>query len=57
MVLNIKGGDIEDAPAFGAKTDTDFILGMAKTGRSVKILLDIEKVLGTDEIVFLQGAQ
>jgi purine-binding chemotaxis protein CheW len=55
-VMNIKGGDIEKAPAFGAETDTDFILGMAKTGNGVKILLDIEKVLSTDEIMLLQSA-
>ncbi|MFH0994492.1 MAG: chemotaxis protein CheW [Pseudomonadota bacterium] len=55
-VMNIKGGGIEKAPAFGAKTDTDFILGMAKTGNGVKILLDIEKVLSTEEVMLLQSA-
>jgi len=46
-VLNIRGGDIENTPAFGVKLNTDFILGMAKTEGSVKILLDIDRVLGT----------
>jgi purine-binding chemotaxis protein CheW len=45
-VLNIRGADIEDTPTFGVKLNTDFILGMAKTGGGVKILLDIDKVLG-----------
>ena len=45
-VLNIRGADIENTPAFGVKLNTDFILGMAKTGGGVKILLDIDKVLG-----------
>jgi purine-binding chemotaxis protein CheW len=31
-VLNIKGGDIEDSPNFGSRLNTDYILGMAKTG-------------------------
>jgi purine-binding chemotaxis protein CheW len=44
-VLDIAGKDIEEAPQFGASVDTDFILGMAKIGESVKILLDINKVL------------
>jgi purine-binding chemotaxis protein CheW len=44
-VLDIDGGDIEEAPHFDASVDTDFILGMAKVGESVKILLDIDKVL------------
>jgi purine-binding chemotaxis protein CheW len=44
-VLDIAGQDIEEAPQFGGSVDTDFILGMAKVGESVKILLDIDKVL------------
>ncbi len=48
-VLDIAERDIEDAPQFGTSVDTDFILGMGKIGDSVKILLDIDKVLsGTD---------
>jgi purine-binding chemotaxis protein CheW len=47
-VLDIDGRDIEEAPQFDASVDTDFILGMAKVGESVKILLDIDKVLGGD---------
>jgi purine-binding chemotaxis protein CheW len=44
-VLDIKGKDIEQAPQFGSSVNTDFILGMGKIGDSVKILLDIDKVL------------
>ena len=47
-VLNIKGEEIEDAPAFGIRLDTDYILGMAKVKGNVKILLDIDKVLTTE---------
>jgi purine-binding chemotaxis protein CheW len=45
-VLDIEGADIEEAPSFGTDVDTNFILGMGKIGDSVKILLDIDKVLG-----------
>jgi purine-binding chemotaxis protein CheW len=45
-VLNIRTADIEDTPTFGVKLNTDFILGMAKMSGGVKILLDIDKVLG-----------
>ena len=48
-VLNIRGGEIEDTPAFGTRMDTDYILGMAKMGGGVKILLDIDKVLKSEE--------
>ncbi len=48
-VLNIKGEDVEETPAFGAALKTDFILGMAKIEGGVKILLDIDKVLSREE--------
>jgi purine-binding chemotaxis protein CheW len=47
-VLDIAAGSIEDAPQFGVSVNTDFILGMGKVGDSVKILLDIDMVLGGD---------
>jgi len=53
-VLNIKGEDIENTPAFGTSVNIDYILGMAKMGGSVKILLDIDKVLNTQDIASLE---
>jgi purine-binding chemotaxis protein CheW len=44
-VLDIAGDKIEESPQFGSSVNTDFILGMGKVGESVKILLDIDKVL------------
>jgi purine-binding chemotaxis protein CheW len=55
-VLNIKAGDIEDTPNFGRHLNTDYILGMAKTGGRVKILLDIDKVLSSEEVNSLERA-
>ena len=52
-VLNIKKQEIEDSPKFGTKLDTDFILGMAKTEGGVKILLDIDRILKSEEIMLL----
>ena len=49
-VLNIKDADIEDAPNFGTALETDYIMGMAKSEKSVKILLDIDKVLEAVEV-------
>jgi purine-binding chemotaxis protein CheW len=49
-VLDIQGQDIEDAPTFGTDVNTDFILGMGKANGKVTILLDIGKVLGSDDI-------
>lgn len=44
-VLDIKGENIEEAPQLGSSVNTDFILGMGKVNETVKILLDIDKVL------------
>ncbi|MEN6425026.1 MAG: chemotaxis protein CheW [Phycisphaerales bacterium] len=52
-VLDISGADIEDAPQFGASVDTGFILGMAKIGERVKILLDIDRVFSSAELAGL----
>jgi len=49
-VLDIRGEDIEGAPSFGTNIDTAFILGMAKAKGTVKILLNIEKVLSSAEL-------
>jgi chemotaxis signal transduction protein len=52
-VLSIKSSDIEDTPSFGTKLNTDYILGIAKTEQSVKILLDIDQVVSNNEIELL----
>ncbi|MBA3011039.1 MAG: chemotaxis protein CheW [Proteobacteria bacterium] len=49
-VLNIQEEQIEATPVFGAKLNTDYILGMAKVDGKVKILLNIDKVLSNEEI-------
>ena len=48
-VLDIEGENIEDAPQFGSNVETNFILGMGKVNGAVKILLDIDKVLGNEQ--------
>jgi purine-binding chemotaxis protein CheW len=52
-VLNVKEADIEDTPTFGIAMRTDYILGMAKAGGGVKILLDIEKVVTARETAIM----
>jgi purine-binding chemotaxis protein CheW len=49
-VLDIEGENIEDAPQFGSNVETNFILGMGKVNGAVKILLDIDKVLGGENL-------
>jgi len=56
-VLNIKTEDIEDTPVFGTSLNTDYIFGMAKIEGGVKILLDIDRVLSTEEVSMLETVE
>ena len=55
-VLSIPADKIEDAPGFGTSVDTSFILGMGKIGSSVKMLLDIDRVLTHEDILATTAA-
>lgn len=48
-VVTIQEDETEEVPDFGTSLDTDYILGMAKLGTRVMILLDIDRVLTADE--------
>jgi chemotaxis signal transduction protein/CheY-like chemotaxis protein len=45
-VLSIKAGEIEETPSYGLSVDINYILAMAKMEKGLKLLLDIETVLG-----------
>jgi purine-binding chemotaxis protein CheW len=47
-VLNVSDSEMEETPDFGGRTTTDYILGLAKVKGAVKILLDLDRVLGSD---------
>lgn len=49
-VMDIIGDQIEPTPEFGSSVDTGFILAMAKVGEKVLTLLDIDRVLSSEEI-------
>lgn len=49
-VVDVAAEDIEEAPNFGAAVGTDFLLGIAKSGERVRLLLDIDRVLSSDEL-------
>jgi purine-binding chemotaxis protein CheW len=53
-VLNIREGEIEETPDFGVQFDTRYLLGMAKAGGNIKLLLDIDRVLGHENLSALQ---
>jgi purine-binding chemotaxis protein CheW len=49
-VLNLTASDIEDTPDFGPGVVTPYLTGMAKIKGRVKILLDIDHVLSSNEL-------
>jgi purine-binding chemotaxis protein CheW len=49
-VLNLTASEIEDTPDFGEEVAGQYLLGMAKVKGKVKILLDIDKVLSTQDL-------
>jgi len=55
-VLNVKSSDIEQTPNLGGNLRADYILGIGKMDGGIKILLDIDRVLNTQEILAVQRA-
>ena len=49
-VLNLTAAEIEDTPDFGEDDAGQYLLGMAKVKGKVKILLDIDQVLSTQDL-------
>lgn len=55
-VVNLVAADIENTPEFGNGVSMPYILGLAKTKGKVKILLDIDRVLTSQEIIRMDEA-
>jgi purine-binding chemotaxis protein CheW len=49
-VLNLTAAEIEDTPNFGEDSAGQYLLGMAKVKGKVKILLDIDQVLSSQDL-------
>lgn len=49
--------EIADPPSFGSEVDTEFLLGIAKGAGRVTLLLDIDRVLTTSEVLDLASIQ
>ncbi|MBI1389522.1 MAG: chemotaxis protein CheW [bacterium] len=55
-VLQVNPEDVSPAPPMGTQLKTDFITGMAKMNESLVILLDIDKILSSEEKVLVEEA-
>lgn len=56
-VIEIRADAVEAAPALGTRIHPDFISAMAKVGRRLMVVLNLDRVLAQDELVRLIGAQ
>lgn len=55
-VLSVSGSEIEQPPDFGGQRTNDYLLGLAKVKGTVKILLDLDRVLGSDGTLAIRPA-
>jgi len=56
-VIEIEENQIKDPPTIGDTYNTEFITGMVEKGEDFIMLLDMEKVFTTDELVYLKNAE
>jgi purine-binding chemotaxis protein CheW len=52
-VANLTAADLAPTPDFGTKLDSTYILGMATVKGSVKTLLDLDRLIGSEESAHL----
>ena len=55
-VMKISKSNIQETPHFSAKIDTDFIMNIGKVDEKLVILLDVDKILTSDEWQMIEQA-
>ena len=50
QVMELSAEDIRPVPDFGTRVEMDYLIGMAQSGRKFALLLDVDKVLTTQEL-------
>lgn len=53
-VIELEGNDIKPAPSIGDKYNTEFIFGMVEQKESFIMILDMDNVFSTDELIDLK---
>jgi purine-binding chemotaxis protein CheW len=51
QVVDLSADEIEATPPFGTRVKTEYLLGMGAMGKKFCLILDIDKVLSTDELL------
>ena len=55
QVMDLTSDDIREVPEFGTRVQVSYLLGMAQLGKKFALLLDVDKVLSTDELLNLEA--
>jgi purine-binding chemotaxis protein CheW len=50
QVMELAHDDIQPVPDFGTSVQMDYLIGMAQSGKKFALLLDVDKVLTTEEL-------
>jgi len=55
-VVDVYADDIKPAPDLGARRATDYILGLVPAGERMTVLLNIDRLVGTEVATFAVAA-
>lgn len=56
QVMELGEGDIEPAPSFGTRVRVDYLHGMARMGDRFALVLDVDRLLSTTELLSVDTA-
>jgi purine-binding chemotaxis protein CheW len=55
QVIDLSAADIEAPPAFGTRLKTDYLQGMGRSGKKFCLILNIDNVLASEELLELNA--
>jgi purine-binding chemotaxis protein CheW len=55
QVLELGPGEVEPPPAFGTPVRADYLVGMGRLGKKFILLLDVDRVLSSHELLAASG--
>jgi purine-binding chemotaxis protein CheW len=56
QVIDLPASEIEPPPPFGTRIRVECLLGMGRAGKKFVLLLDIDRLLSTDDVTAAQTA-
>jgi purine-binding chemotaxis protein CheW len=56
QVIDLPAAEIEPPPPFGTRIRVECLLGMGRAGKKFVLLLDIDRLLSTDDVAAVQSA-